>query len=160
MRSLQMVNSQVKAPAQRELPGARPDLGRSDVSQNTKVANRVCSFDGCEKPANKREWCSTHYTRWRKYGDPNAYRVDSSRGTCSVEGCGAPHMARGWCEKHYFRWRTHGDPTQVPARKTAVDNFWKVWEMVDRNTPNGCWEWTGSRARRGERAFDQIGGGL
>jgi HNH endonuclease len=29
-----------------------------------------CSVDGCESPAKFRGWCSKHYQRWQKHGDP------------------------------------------------------------------------------------------
>jgi len=32
----------------------------------------TCAASACERPRRKREWCQTHYTRWQKYGDPNA----------------------------------------------------------------------------------------
>lgn len=32
---------------------------------------RVCSVDGCTTAANARGLCKTHYTRWRRHGDPN-----------------------------------------------------------------------------------------
>ena len=31
---------------------------------------KTCSVDGCEKPIFSRLWCSRHYQRWLKYGDP------------------------------------------------------------------------------------------
>jgi len=31
---------------------------------------KQCKIEGCEKPAWKRAWCTTHYTRWWKYKDP------------------------------------------------------------------------------------------
>ena len=30
----------------------------------------MCAVDGCERPASSRGWCHTHYTRWRRHGDP------------------------------------------------------------------------------------------
>ena len=33
---------------------------------------KQCSIDGCEKPTVARGFCSTHYQRWRKHGDPLA----------------------------------------------------------------------------------------
>jgi hypothetical protein len=34
------------------------------------MATRVCAVDGCDRPARTRGWCATHYTRWRRHGDP------------------------------------------------------------------------------------------
>lgn len=34
------------------------------------VAGRVCEIDGCELPVKSRSWCSAHYTRFIRYGDP------------------------------------------------------------------------------------------
>ena|ERR1700694_1946906 len=30
----------------------------------------VCSIPTCSRPAKKRGWCSAHYERWRRHGDP------------------------------------------------------------------------------------------
>lgn len=30
----------------------------------------VCSIDGCDKPMLARGWCSKHWTRWQRHGDP------------------------------------------------------------------------------------------
>jgi len=34
------------------------------------VADRTCTIDGCERIPRARGWCTRHYGRWRKYGDP------------------------------------------------------------------------------------------
>lgn len=30
----------------------------------------ICKIDDCGKPAKAKGWCSAHYERWRKHGDP------------------------------------------------------------------------------------------
>jgi hypothetical protein len=30
----------------------------------------TCTIAGCEKAARRRGWCTAHYTRWRRHGDP------------------------------------------------------------------------------------------
>lgn len=37
-------------------------------------AKRICAVEGCEKPVLKRQWCSAHYHRWKRHGDPLAGR--------------------------------------------------------------------------------------
>lgn len=34
------------------------------------ATERVCSIEGCGKGVAKRGWCSPHYQRWRRTGDP------------------------------------------------------------------------------------------
>jgi hypothetical protein len=29
-----------------------------------------CSIKGCPRPARARGWCTTHYKRWKRHGDP------------------------------------------------------------------------------------------
>jgi len=31
---------------------------------------KICSIDGCGKPVLARDWCSRHYQRWLRLGDP------------------------------------------------------------------------------------------
>jgi 5-methylcytosine-specific restriction endonuclease McrA len=34
----------------------------------------ICSIEGCGKPQLARKWCSKHYNRWYRYGDPLGVR--------------------------------------------------------------------------------------
>lgn len=34
----------------------------------------TCQVDGCEKTARSRGWCSAHYMRWVRHGDPLAMK--------------------------------------------------------------------------------------
>lgn len=55
--------------ALRQQPRTRPTpLGGIDMQDDT------CSVPGCPSVAAKRGWCSKHYQRWWKHGDPNAVR--------------------------------------------------------------------------------------
>lgn len=65
---------------------------------------------------------------------------------CSIEGCASVHYGQGFCNKHYKRFRTHGDPLMdARAQRTpVVDRFWPKVAKSD-----GCWEWTGSRDKKG-----------
>lgn len=35
-----------------------------------RTKHTTCSIPSCNHPRLARSWCSTHYMRWRKYGDP------------------------------------------------------------------------------------------
>jgi hypothetical protein len=49
--------------------------------------------------------------------------------------------SRGWVEGQPIRF-VHGHNRHRPA----VERF---WEKVNKDAPNGCWEWTGSQMRSG-----------
>jgi hypothetical protein len=42
-----------------------------------------CSIEGCDRPRRAREWCNTHYERWRLHGDADGDRrvIDMAPGT-------------------------------------------------------------------------------
>jgi hypothetical protein len=109
----------------------------------------TCSIDGCNETARKRGWCTRHYERWRRNGDPTAYlRV---RNTCTIEGCNDFVTGRGWCRMHYSRWRRTGDPLTV-VRPRGLPLAERVWLKVDKT--DTCWLWTGSLDTNG---YAQIG---
>lgn len=72
---------------------------------------RLCSVDDCDKPCiNLRGWCSKHYARWRRYGEPLGRPPTKPRGVCSIDGCAKPVKALGYCNAHYLRHSRHGSP--------------------------------------------------
>lgn len=78
-----------------------------------------CDVEDCPDQAVRKKWCSKHYQRWRRYGDPltvkarwSGHELVSSR-SCSVPGCEEPVLAKDLCSRDYRRWQTHGDPTIV-----------------------------------------------
>lgn len=73
---------------------------------------KLCTVDGCGKRLFAKGWCTTHYSRWRIYGDHlhDPPRLQLRLAPCSVPGCEAPYLQKGFCRPHYLRWRRHGDP--------------------------------------------------
>lgn len=41
----------------------------------SSIQNETCSVSGCDRPIDRRGWCTSHYQRWRKHGDPTAGRT-------------------------------------------------------------------------------------
>lgn len=76
----------------------------------------ICSVDGCEKRAKTRGWCSAHYERWRRNGDPgpagDARRMKPKPPPCTVEGCERlrASLRTGYCAKHHACYQATGDP--------------------------------------------------
>ncbi len=105
----------------------------------------ICSLEGCDRPVlNKaRGWCSPHYQRWQRHGDPLAGGRPRQRGAvCSINGCGKAHHSRGWCYIHYNYWKRYGDPVHTLRRrpnglsgKALADWFWSQVRWVGQ-----CWE--------------------
>lgn len=37
------------------------------------MAERRCTVEGCDRPMRARGWCTRHYQRWQRHGDPTIY---------------------------------------------------------------------------------------
>ena len=79
------------------------------------MKEEICSIEGCKKEikyGSARGFCSMHYSRWRRHGDP----IKGTRAhgkydpICKVKGCEKKHSSKGYCHKHYQLWYTHGTP--------------------------------------------------
>jgi len=118
----------------------------------------ICTIEGCTNKQNARTWCSTHYSRWQRYGDPLAevrYRAPKYRDgqKCSVDGCKDLAHARGYCPVHYRKWRLYGDPlgSAEPRKYKTIDDLrYEAFHQL----PGGTSSPAGYRyrtARKGER---------
>lgn len=127
-------------------------------------ATRDCLIPDCDRDASGyrgggRGWCSTHYQRWRRHGDPlhggTVLRQISRGGPCSIDGCDDLVIARGWCENHYSRWKRHRDPLagRNPVGMDPADRFWSCVDKSDE-----CWLWEGSINGAGYGTFTAGGG--
>lgn len=78
------------------------------------MAKRTCDVPGCDRPHLSRGYCSAHWQRWKKTGDPGPAWVRPPRAQrdpiCTVEGCERPHTALGYCSLHAHRFRAKGSP--------------------------------------------------
>lgn len=70
----------------------------------------LCAVEGCDREAVARIWCNSHWSRWRRTGDPGPPFRPRNPDFCCIVDCGRPCACRGMCELHYRRWRLHGDP--------------------------------------------------
>lgn len=53
------------------------------------MSKSTCSIDACGRQVRARGWCTAHYNRWQKYGDPLAggpFRREYIDGLCTVCG--------------------------------------------------------------------------
>lgn len=109
----------------------------------------TCSVTGCESISGTKGWCSKHYQRWLKYGDP--VFIKPIKDTCSVAGCVSVSLSKGLCNKHYQRSLIHGDPTVVKLlRGISVSERLEINKLeVQRDYETPCWEYQGSLDKDG-----------
>jgi hypothetical protein len=72
----------------------------------------TCKLEGCEGAKAQLGWCTMHYQRFKKYGDPGPvgpYRRRAHTGICEVEGCERQYKGHGLCDMHIRRKRKLGD---------------------------------------------------
>lgn len=89
--------------------------------------SKKCSVQNCNSPIKSLQFCSKHYQRFLKTGDPLFSKVNRDHdGICSVENCDKKYFAKKYCKMHYKRWKAHGDP-----EKTLINNHDGICIMQD-----------------------------
>ena len=86
------------------------------------VNSYPCAVEECPNDRRGKGYCPTHYTRFRKYGDPlggpgSGRKVEYE--FCTIEGCGKKHTAQGMCQMHYKRMALYGNPHTVHEPKRS-----------------------------------------
>jgi HNH endonuclease len=85
------------------------------------IAFKICKINECGKKEVALGYCSAHYSKLRKYGDPFAGRINKG-GECSVIGCCLPVKGLTYCSKHYERFKKYSDTSYVhTAGKCSVE---------------------------------------
>lgn len=119
------------------------------------MGEKSCSIEGCARALRARGWCSTHYARWSKHGDPLHEALAPVTALCSIDQCETPAAGRGWCSLHWGRWRRHGDPTYIapPPQKAKPCSI----DVCDRPISSGglC----SAHKHRLDRHGDPLAGG-
>lgn len=79
-----------------------------------EAGRSACSVGSCDGRALARTFCSKHYARWHRTGDPLGTRPRGKprwKGlSCAVLECPRPAAAKGFCQKHWARQHRTGDP--------------------------------------------------
>lgn len=120
---------------------------------------RICSIQGCEKPARRRGWCDLHYARWLRNGDPNVASLPNRPrrpGACSIDGCEREYFTNGYCSMHYTRWRRHGDPHKKTKAAPGECLEW-LMDHIDYDGDD-CLEWPFARHDSGYGVASRPGG--
>lgn len=118
--------------------------------------NAPCSIEGCPGKVNARGWCTKHYNRWIRFGNPVAEVRERAEAygdeKCRAEGCSNKIQARGYCPSHYQRFRIYGDPLgSTPRKHKTLDDLRREAYF---GLPGGTESPAGYRyrtARKGER---------
>lgn len=78
---------------------------------------KLCSFDGCTRSHYCKGFCTLHYQRYRKHGDPSVAPIINTN-VCVVEGCDevARTLGQTLCPFHYSR-QIHGRSLAAPKRQ-------------------------------------------
>jgi hypothetical protein len=88
-------------------------MAKGDGRGRYKRPEKHCSVKGCRGKHRCHGYCSKHYRRFLRHGDPLGGRpADTGHPgeACAVVDCKRLTHARGYCDAHYRRWRKYGDP--------------------------------------------------
>lgn len=80
----------------------------ADLRMQIDMTNGICAVADCANVPTRRGWCSMHYGRWLRHGDPEKVIV-KTRKVCAFDECDRFAAAHNLCEPHN-RQRSEGKP--------------------------------------------------
>lgn len=118
---------------------------------------QTCVIAGCTRQQHvARGWCSTHYWRFKQYGDPTAAvepRIPSAPdGRCAIEDCSRVNFAGGLCQWHYVRrdgahtCTLNGCDKPLRARGWCLTHYmrWRRYGEPGAAAPLRVWKYSGA----------------
>lgn len=102
-----------------------------------------CSVSGCARPVKSWGWCSAHYSRWRRYGDPAAAVAivgnDAARFWSHVNKAGPvpahrPDIGPCWLYSAKFNGKGYAQ-IKIGGIKVAAHRW--AYEQVGQRIPEG-----------------------
>lgn len=118
---------------------------------------RLCSIPGCGKLHVARGFCSKHYQRLKKHGDP-LFSTWYEGAECEIEDCTSAAIARNLCHKHWRRLRVYGDPsTHIRSSQGEAENY--LNDVVLSYSGDDCLIWPFDRTEQGYARIKPQGNG-
>lgn len=128
------------------------------------MTRSICAVEGCTLPIVGQGYCSKHYQRWKKSGDPLIVRIQRSRWAWSANDLAELDdlIGQGWSDERLAKLfgttvngirlarKRHG----IPSRTEALLNCRKVAEQLGIRCSKSVAHWIQQgwlRGRRGQR---------
>lgn len=79
---------------------------------------KKCKVEGCESRVQVKGYCSIHYKRYIRHGDPNISKRNVNQPkVCSIENCNGETVGLGYCLKHYKKLKKYNNPLGKAVKK-------------------------------------------
>lgn len=108
-------------------------MNRQAIGDEDQKVVKCCSIAGCDRPVRARGWCASHWSRWKRHGDPLKGAAPLPMPSCcEAPGCDRKPRSR-WrdgialCAMHYLRMFNGGSldaavrPVPPPGGICTVD---------------------------------------